>query len=412
MNTGQTEFYLFFGGERKGPVDFETVREWLQNKTLSLDDQIYDEERKEWVPLSATPFAQMVSSPSEVISKEAVEAESAGLPAQGAASASSSETAGGAAVSGGENQTGRTATPGKRKRPRPTVKDVLGKEFLLEDTRRKKHFLEMLDAIREGDKYAEEKEKRYGTITITAFVLTFLSAFGIGFLRGGSYLFVILPGVVFGLGALTGIVSSLFWLHWKKLNIEDRRYNFGYLVLQVLGVDIPDSEKIRLRIDFRPSRKKVFLAEKKVPMPPNRRGAKRMKNVYVQKWFECEGRFRDGTHFLIEVTGILDLIRIAGRSSRGKYKVKWKEKRHEEITTYLSLKGRSVDLSAARFQGTGWQFKTEGREGVYLHPALRCIAKVRGGKLALTLKSKNAPVEDQRFLNSLLSVYRLLETAA
>lgn len=165
--------------------------------------------------------------------------------------------------------------------------------------------------IRAVDRDAEE------TLTFWFYVLLA----GIALIVAGIAIGVLasdysIVGIVIGvMGGVTLLVALFQRWQIGHLDFDDRRYELLDGVLNLLNVDIPDDETLRLRLDLRtPEHDSKFTRE-------GYAGRWQVK-YYTDAWLQLEGRFLDGTKFRLQAT---DKFQSRGRWG-GRRGNKWKTK--------------------------------------------------------------------------------------
>ena len=184
-----------------------------------------------------------------------------------------------------------------------------------------------LQQIREFDKRAEEKTRRYKYITFGSLL------FGIG-----SFVLVIALNKV-GLLALVGvavfglITGIVLWVRGAKFNLANRRYELFGELARLLGRDMAKDAALTVALDMTPpndARKKVNEGQA---------GDWKVK-YFVDPWLKLGGRFADGTSFQIT---LIEKFQARGkwkrsRSGKNKYKTKTKSSTQAAVRLFPKLK--------------------------------------------------------------------------
>jgi hypothetical protein len=114
----------------------------------------------------------------------------------------------------------------------------------------------------------------------------------------------------------TSIFSFVRHSRYKRLNLENRRYELVTRVLELLRADIAPTEPVTLRLDLRPE-----TAADKLRGEGTTRSGWGVKH-YIDPWLGIEGRLLDGTHFSLEMIERIDMRHRSRTNARGKTKSK------------------------------------------------------------------------------------------
>lgn len=168
--------------------------------------------------------------------------------------------------------------------------------------------LRTLDAELERKHQAWSKRGRIlGILGAVAFVGTFVPVVGLALLG----LAVVL------LGAL--LVCNRMAARYRRLDLQDRRYELVTRVLRRLRKDIAPDEPVTVEVDFHPLEDPRHLTGRGQAGPWNTES-------YVQRWLSLQVRLMDGTHLRLGMEERLLRRRRTKRNPRGKLKSKQKQK--------------------------------------------------------------------------------------
>lgn len=199
----------------------------------------------------------------------------------------------------------------------------------------------------------------------------------------------------------TFVLTCAAWItkrHYGKFNTEDRRYELLGEVLPLLATDLADDARLRVRLDLlRADHKSKFKRK-------GQAGVWKVK-FYEDPWLRLEGRFLDGTAFLLEVVEYFQHRGKWSRSSSGKSKYKSKTK---SATAFrLRLRPR-----AKRYQHLGTLAPSAAKAVQLPAGADPKGVSCEDGSLGLTCKLKRdwkAGLEGERTVALMfLSLYQIL----
>ncbi|HEX8434073.1 hypothetical protein [Archangium sp.] len=130
----------------------------------------------------------------------------------------------------------------------------------------------------------------------------------------------------------TGIYSFVRHSRYKRLNLENRRYELVTRMLELLRADISPTEPVGLQMDLRPETDAGKL-----------RGESRTRSGwsvkhYVDPWLSLEGRLLDGTHFNLKMIERIDMRSRSKRNARGKTKTKTRRESDALLRVRLRVK--------------------------------------------------------------------------
>ncbi len=173
---------------------------------------------------------------------------------------------------------------------------------------------ELLDALAKiwgQDKLVEQRLRRWRLATIISLIAIF----------PGFFLFVV-PGV---LSIVSAAVCGWQWLHYHRLNLEDRRILTPLKFLEVIQADILPRDPVRLRVSFEDFRKHGRKLEESGGRLSSVRRSK-----YEDTWLEIEGWLAEKTRFQVAVSQRVSL----SEKSKRKY-TKRKLRIREEVSLAL-----------------------------------------------------------------------------
>lgn len=142
----------------------------------------------------------------------------------------------------------------------------------------------------------------------------------------GGVAFLGVAGLFVAMLAFNGIASQ-----FRKLDLQDRRYELPSRILQRLRKDIAPDEPVTVELDFHPTTDRENLAD--------RSSAGEWKTEsFVQRWLSLQVRLMDGTHLRVGMEERLQLRRRTRINPRGKYKTKNKQKGSALLHVQLRVK--------------------------------------------------------------------------
>ncbi len=130
----------------------------------------------------------------------------------------------------------------------------------------------------------------------------------------------------------TGIFSFVRHSRYKRLNLENRRYELVTRMLELLRADISPSEPVALRIDLRPDTDTTKLRGESTT-----RSGWSVKH-YVDPWLSLDGRLLDGTHFSLKMIERVDMRSRSRTNARGKTKTKTRRESDALLRIRLRVK--------------------------------------------------------------------------
>ena len=179
--------------------------------------------------------------------------------------------------------------------------------------------LKDVDTMHELDKTYEKKASKWNWIALISivggFVCVILAVVAADALAG-----LLMP--LWGLGGLGlfGCIPCFFlWIRFSKLDTEDRRYELLEEILQLLQTAMAPDSPTQVRLDLSASELKKKLSGE------GKEGSWEVKH-YTDPWLQLQGRFLDGTTFLVDVTDRFQKKSrwVQSRSGKRKHKTKAK----------------------------------------------------------------------------------------
>lgn len=212
-----------------------------------------------------------------------------------------------------------------------------------------------------------------------------------------------------------GVVLCIVWViiafriraKFGQKDIEDRRYQLIARLVRCLAVDMRPDQPLRVMLDLR-----------KVDIPPKctDKGSRNGWAVeyFRDPWLRLQGRFADGTRFVIRITDIVQNRSRPKIGRSGKRKIKMKQKGKAIAVVELAAKPEAYPLLPRVAEGA--------REAVQLPRRARLKdLKIRGHRIALkcmipydwyeTEESENRLVGSTVVAMMLLSLYQVLNLA-
>ena len=257
-----------------------------------------------------------------------------------------------------------------------------------------------LNEIAKLDRWAKKKTSQFSTLLVIEFfgciasiilIFLFIHTLGIALLA------------VFGIVAIIGVI---FTAKYRRLGIPQSRYELSQKLLSMLRRDIPEIEPMTINLVSSNATDKSKLIETKPH--PDRRNWKI--DFFEDRWLTLEGKFIDGTKFLL--TGTEINLKAYGwkRSSSGKSKYKSKSK-SKGIEVNLELNYPRKKYGAIQI------LKSEALEAVKLGPrATLKNLKITDKAIKMSVKMSPLISEDGEELyraiaTMFLSLYQILNLA-
>ncbi|HEX5747561.1 MAG TPA: hypothetical protein VFZ09_15045 [Archangium sp.] len=172
---------------------------------------------------------------------------------------------------------------------------------------------EELQHLGDLDRVHEKKELR----THSVGVLSMIGSLPVGFIGLAMSDEESGPSLLLWMGVLMffgGLVSFLMSKRYKRLNLENRRYELASRVVGLLRADMAPEEPVTLELDLREdSHPDKYQNESRTPSGWKVRH-------YLDPWLSLQARLLDGTHLRLEMTERLQLRSRTKTNARGKTK--------------------------------------------------------------------------------------------
>lgn len=186
--------------------------------------------------------------------------------------------------------------------------------------------LQDLNEVRDMDRLAENRNKRYKTFIWSGFAGAILSCFLLTFLLPVA----IILAIIFVTLAIVGFVLLKKRGH---LDIPNYRYELTQRILKLIDRDRQETSDVHLQILFSSPNQ----ANKKVSTIQHPTYSQIKKDLYRDQWLKLEGEFLDRTQFNLTATEKFQTVYGWKRGSSGKMKYKTKSKSKGQLIQ-LSLK--------------------------------------------------------------------------
>lgn len=185
-------------------------------------------------------------------------------------------------------------------------------------------------ALRQIDRFSEHRQAIWGWMSGIGLVATVVLG-PVGFFVGMSTESLLIAGVALLFPLVFTSISIAIRSRYKRLNLDNRRYELVTRLMRYLSADMAAGQPIDVTIDLR----ELDHGDKHTG-----EGASNGWKIryYKDPWLQVQGRFVDGTSFVIQLVQLLQKRSKWKRSASGKMKQKTKRKGKAVAVVRLSAK--------------------------------------------------------------------------
>ena len=185
-----------------------------------------------------------------------------------------------------------------------------------------------MHALRRFDRHHERKQSLWSWLFGIGLVATVVLGFG-GIMAVESGGKALMPFA--GVALIFALISFGIRRRYKRFNLENRRYELVARLLRYLSADMAPGEQVGMAIDFRETDHRDKFAGK------GESNGWKIQH-YKDSWLQVQGRFVDGTRFVIQLAQLLQKRSKWKRGASGKMKHKTKQKGKALAMVRLSVK--------------------------------------------------------------------------